>query len=486
MNFQAYLEKTGEIGFVEKSFPSLVYAHGLPGARLHEMALFENGTPAQVLSLGQEEVELLSFGKFPIRVGTKVTRTGHTLQIPVGAGLLGAVVNPLGVVMSTGKESDHSQKYLPLETVPKGIKERSRITKQCETGISFIDLMMPIGKGQRELVLGDQNTGKSHLVIRTLLTQIKQGSIGIYAAVGKSQTQIKDMQEWVSKMKIQDRVVLVVSSADDPAGMIFLTPYAAMTIAEYFRDAGNDVFLMIDDLTVHAKIYREISLLGGRFPGRNSYPGDIFYAHARLLERAGNFKTSHGEKSITCLPIIETVQSDITGYIQTNAMAMTDGHILFDHNLFTAGRRPAIDPFISVTRVGRQTQTLLKQEIGRALLTFLKNMERLHRFSSFATELYHQAKQDFAKEERIFQYFDYTESDLIPGNLQVLLFGMIWGEFWTEKTKDEVRILIQKTIATHNRDDGVRKFVDEIVGTCDSINTLMTRMKNFNVAEKIK
>jgi F0F1-type ATP synthase alpha subunit len=223
-------------------------------------------------------------------------------------------------------------------------------------------------------------------------------------------------ESFFNKTGAAKNLVIVASSSHDPVGEIWLTPYTAMTVAEYFRDKGRDVLLVLDDMTAHAKFYRELSLVARRFPGRESYPGDIFYVHSKLLERAGNFVIDGGEAAITCLPVVDTVQGDITGYIQTNLMSMTDGHLLFDRALFIEGRRPAIDPFRSVTRVGRQTQTILRRQIGRLLLTFLQSVEHLHGFASFEAELGERVTRELKKEKR--------NGDFVHiGNSQAILLG---------------------------------------------------------------
>ena len=474
IDFNKYLDEIGEIGFVEKSVSSLVYASGLPGASPEEVVVFESGELGQVTALSESSVEILSFSPNPIRTGSRIVRTNNCLKVPVGEELLGKVINPLGNSINPQKPFFPLAEQRSVEVVPPGIKFRSTIKRQCETGISMIDLLLPIGMGQRELVMGDQKTGKSRVLTRILLSQIKQGSVGIYAAVGKSQLAIKQIEEILAQFKILEKTVMVVSRADDAAGMIFLTPYTAMTIAEYFRDLGRDVLIVLDDLTVHARTVREIALLGKRFPGRSSYPGDIFYTHARLLERAGNFIADGKEAAITCLPVVETVQGDMAGYIQTNIMSMTDGHFFFDHKLFVEGRRPAVDPFISVTRVGRQTQSVLQREISREIITFLRNADKMHNFASFGAELGEHIKKAFEKEDRIMTFFDQTVYDRIPVKLQVFLFGLVWGEALAGRTHLDVQKEIQKFVLLYEGDSKTREWVDKFVDGSLSLETLLS------------
>ncbi len=478
--FNQYLNKIGEIGFVEKVVASLVYVDGLPGARSQELVLFEAGGIGWVNSLYESRVEVLSFSKSTPGVGSRVVRTDRVLEIPVGQGLLGSIINPLVHSLDPARPVPVLSETRPVDIIPAGINARSRIKSPCETGVSLIDLMIPLGKGQRELVIGDQKTGKSRFLLRSLLTQVRQGSIGIYAVIGKSRVAIKQIESFISAAKVWDRCVIVAASADDPANLIFLTPYTAMTIAEYFRDEGQDVLLVLDDLSVHARAYREISLLGKRFPGRNSYPGDIFYVQARLLERAGNFKGPRGERAITCLPVAETVHGDLTGYIQTNLISMTDGHIFFDYKLFTEGRRPAVDPFLSVTRVGRQTKLGLRREIGSTLITFLKNAERVRTFVGFGEEAGEHIRRVIEKEKRIWYFLDQTAYDTVPGNLQILLFGLTWSDLWQNKTKEEIRQAIQRVILSYERRPESRRRVDDYVGSSRTLKELLERIGEFD------
>ena len=271
--------------------------------------------------------------------------------------------------------------------------------------------------------------------------------------------------------------IIVASSLEDPAGIIFLAPYAAMTIAEYFRDLGVNVLIVLDDLFTHAKFYREISLLGKKFPGRNSYPGDIFYTHARLLERAGNFIHDKTEASITCLAVAETQSGDLSGYIQTNLMSMTDGHIYFDNDLFAQGRRPAINPFLSVTRVGRQTQTDVQRQINRELISFLTLFDKMQSFSHFGAEATASVKHTLATGEKIYSFFDQTELSLLPSTLQIYLFCLIWSGLWETATNEAMIVDITKIVAAYRSDQTVKKRVDTMVEGATSFNGFLQTIR---------
>lgn len=431
--FDHYLTATEEVGFVEACNNSIVYASGLPQARMQEIVVFETGELGVILSLNRDQVEILLFSKYAVKAGTRITRTGNLQEMPVGFELLGKTINPFGHPLDAGQTLEQPKVSRPIDINPSGINTRKRITAPFETGVTMVDLLVPLGKGQRQLVIGDRKTGKTSFLYQTILKQANLGTICIYAAIGKKKTDIKKVENFFKAAGIADNTVVIAAGSEDPAGVIYLAPYAAMTLAEYFRDEGHDVLVVLDDLFTHAKFYREIMLIGRRFPGRNSYPADIFYTHARLLERAGNFVLQNGtEHSITCLPVVESVQGDIAGFIQTNLMSMTDGHLYFDVDMFGRGRRPAINPFISVSRVGRQTQTPLRLSLHRELISFLTLHQRLENFSHFSAEAGAGIKKTIEVAERIFAFFTQAASDVKNLDLQLIIFGLIWMEYWQD------------------------------------------------------
>jgi len=285
---------------------------------------------------------------------------------------------------------------------------------------------------------------------------------------------IKKVETFVTDHNIQSNCVIMASYASDPAPLVYLTPFSAMTLSEYFLESGRDVLLILDDLTDHAKYYRELALLSGKFPGRSAYPADIFYTHSRLLERAGYFKTNTGVNALTCLPVAETVQGDITGYIQTNLMSITDGHIYFDEELFVQGVRPAVNYFLSVTRVGRQTQTKLKWSVARELTSFLSQLEKTQSFIHFGAEINQGIKSTLAMGEKLIYGFFNQESDyVIESNLQILLFTLIWSQIVQAKTPQEVRTQCRKIADKYHADAGYRKIVDDMMGACEDLNKLL-------------
>ncbi len=480
-DFKYYLETSGEVGFVEESLQSIAYASGLPKACLQEIILFETGETGMVLSLKKDQVEILVFSKYPVRVGTKVTRTNQIMQIPVGFSYIGRVIDPFGNLIDKIAPFIKPEEYTPIERNPTGINTRRRINKSFESGVTMVDMLVPLGFGQRELIIGDRKTGKTNFLLQTVLNQARLGVICIYAAIGKKRMDVKKAENFFIKNNIMNQVVLMASSSEDPVGNIYLTPYAAMSLAEYFRDQGKNVLLVLDDMFTHAKFYREISLLGRRFPGRNSYPADIFYSHARLMERAGNFITPQGEVSITCLPVIETIQGDLSGFIQTNLMSMTDGHIYFDIDLFTKGRRPSINPFLSVSRVGRQTQTPLKRSLQREIMSFLTLHETLESFSHFGAEATTSIKVTMAKGEKLFGFFEQGTNDVVSETLQIFLFALVWTGLWDQKPSMQLKTDIKIISERYKSDLKLQKQVQEIINKSMTLNDLLANLqKNYN------
>ena len=464
LSFKDCLTKTAEMGFVEELMLSVARVSGLPGAHLREQVLFESGQRGEIISLHANMAEIMVFSREPLRVGTRVARVGHPFSILAGEKLLGRIIDSLGEPLEGEKDwSEEDMRWMPIDVRPGEIATRIRITRGFETGVILVDLLIPLGHGQRELVLGDRKTGKSQLLWRTVKTQVRAGNICIYAAVGKKKMEILQTWNFLKESGIAASTVMISSGANDSSGEIFLTPYTAVTLAEYFRDLGRDVLLVIDDMTTHAKYYRELALLSRKFPGRDSYPGDIFHIHSKLLERAGNFTTG----SITCLPLAETQMGDITGYIQTNLMSMTDGHIYFDSGLFFAGRRPAIDPFLSVTRVGRQTQSPLQKDISSRLLTMLSDYEKTIRFVKFGTELGENSRAVLDMGEKIWQFFDQPINEIVPRPLAMVLFAMlISGNFNPKNT--------QKAIETYDKDK-----VKKLLEGCETLDQLINKINNL-------
>ncbi len=480
--FASYLNTTGEVGYVRRAVSSLVYVEGLPSVRPYERVMFETGTYGYVNAFTEDMVEMISFSEVPLPAGIRVARTNELLSIPVGEELLGMMIDPLGRPLRQDISWVSPKNYRTVDSDPLPIRARARVAEPCITGITITDIMVPLGKGQRALVVGDQKTGKTSFLLRTVISQIREGSVGIYVTVGKSKLVIRQIEDMLMKAGVFDRTIVVAAYAEDPAGIIYIAPSVGMTIAEYFRDAGEDVVIVIDDLSMHAKIYRELSLLGRRAPGRNSYPGDMFYIHARLMERAGNFITPAGERSITCLPVIEAAHGDITSYISTNTISMTDGHLFFDYNLYVAGHRPAINPFLSVTRVGRQIQSPIAKEINQLLTGFLSSARQLETVTSFGAEFNEHLKITLEKQRNVYLLFNQTAHEIIAPPVQLYLFCLIWTERWKNAPAEEVEKELHVLSDRYATEKSFRKQIDTLVAKASSLNSLL----EFVQKEQIK
>ena len=471
--FTEFLQSSGEVGYVEEAFSSLAYVSGLPSASINEVVLFETGETGIVNRLEEKFSQVFVFAKRPIKAGTRVARTNRIFTIPVGNEYLAQVIDPFGNLLDKFRSFKKPTSFAQIDQAPSGIASRKRINRTFDTGVTLVDMLITLGKGQRELVIGDRKTGKTNFLYQTILTQAFQGNLCIYVAIGKRRLDIKAAEDFFKQHNIMDKIIIMASTSDDPTSVIYLTPYCAITLAEYFRDQGEDVLLVLDDLSTHAKFYREISLLARRFPGRNSYPADIFYTHARLLERAGNFTTKQGERAITCLPVVETVEGDLAGYIQTNLMSMTDGHIYFDVDLFAKGRRPSINPFLSVSRVGRQTQSSLKRSVNREVLSFLTLHERMEKFSHFGAEATENIKDILSTGDRVLTFFDQQSGTVYNHSIQIFIFGSLWFGFWNSKSVIEMKQDIKIILAAYENNQTFHQDVDRIIDQSKNMNDLL-------------
>ena len=460
-NYKHYLEKFGEYGEVVEVKQSLVVVEGLPNSRINEIVVFENGSFGQItdISDGLCRVALLKKSS-QIKSGEKVSRTDSLLMIPVGEEFLGTMIDPLGEIIFPENKKIQKAEQRSVERGIGGIDKRAKIDKQLLTGVTLVDMLLPLGNGQKELVIGDRKTGKTSFLLTLTKNQIKLGKTVIFAAIGKKKTDINKILNYFISEKILDKIIFIVSGSDDSENLIYLTPYTAMTMAEYFRDRGTDTLVVFDDLSTHAKIYRQIALNSDKFPGRESYPGDIFYLHAHLLERAGNFRLGAQTVSITCLPVAETIEGDLSGYITTNLMGITDGHIYFDLSIFTKGRRPAINLPLSVTRVGRQTQAPIYQQANHEITAFLSEYESLQNLAHFGAELSPNVKRVITRGERIIQVFDQKYSEIISSEMQLILLALAYSEsfFDVDISKLKEKLLQEKDKAWVERVGEMKSF----------------------------
>lgn len=424
-----------EVGFVEKSRNFLLYLNGLPSARINDLVENEEGTRGVVSALLKDSVEVLLLDEGSILPGQMFKTSKRKLTLPAGKFLLGRAVNPLGIPIDGKPPLDKNKSAETINLIPsaRGIAKRHFIDRQFDTGLTLIDSFIPIGKGQRELILGDARSGKTDFLTDIIINQKQTGVICIYTAIGKPLAEVRSIIDTLRYNKALFYTIIMATSSSDPAPLIFLTPKSAFDIAEYFQSNGQDVLVVLDDMGNHAKIYREISLLGDRSPGKESYPGDIFYQHSYLLERAGNFKNGKGVSSITALPVMELNLNDFTTFIPTNLMSMTDGHFLFKSSLYNQGQRPAIDYSLSVSRVGQQTQNRVLNTLVTKVKQVLAQAAQLESVSRFAFELPY-ATQLILKQKGIFEeIFKQQPLTYIPKEIQTILLALPFTSFFYDK-----------------------------------------------------
>ena len=379
--------KSQEIGVVRRVGDGIAYIDGVDHAMYGEILVFENGLKGMVQDIRKDEIGCILFGKeTEIREGTKAVRTGRMAGIPVGDGFIGRVVDALGAPLD-GKGPVEASDYRPVEEPAPGITDRSPVDTPLETGILAIDSMFPIGRGQRELIIGDRQTGKTSIATDTILNQKGKNVVCIYVAIGQKNSTVAKMVHTFEKYGAMDYTIVLSASASDPAPLQYIAPYSGTALAEYFMHRGQDVLIVYDDLSKHAVAYRSLSLLLERSPGREAYPGDVFYLHSRLLERSSRLKDELGGGSITALPIIETQAGDVSAYIPTNVISITDGQIFLENDLFFAGMRPAVNVGLSVSRVGGAAQTKAMKKAAGSIRIDLAQYREMEVFTQFSSDL---------------------------------------------------------------------------------------------------
>lgn len=381
------MSKDSEVGTVISVGDGIATIYGIDHAMYGEIVTFETGLKGMVQDIRKNEIGCILFGSdTQIREGTKVTRTGKRAGVPVGSGFVGRVVNALGEPID-GRGEIKEEDYYPVEREAPGIIDRKSVGVPMETGILSIDAMFPIGRGQRELIIGDRQTGKTSIALDTIMNQKGKDVICVYVAIGQKASSIAQVVANLKKHNAMDYSVVVAATASDSAALQYLAPYSGVAIAEFFMDQGKDVLIIYDDLSKHAVAYRALSLLLERSPGREAYPGDVFYLHSRLLERASHMDDAHGGGSITALPIIETQGGDVSSYIPTNVISITDGQIFLETDLFHAGNRPAVNVGLSVSRVGGAAQTRAMKKVSGTLRIDLAQYKEIESFAQFSSDL---------------------------------------------------------------------------------------------------
>ena len=382
-----------EVGKVIYVGDGIVTVYGIDNAMYGEIVVFENGVKGMVQDIGRTEIGCILFGRDTgIKEGTKVSRTGKRAGIPVGDAFIGRIVDALGAPID-GKGSIESTDYRPIENPAPSIVDRKSVNQPLQTGILSIDAMFPIGRGQRELIIGDRQTGKTSIAIDTILNQKGKDVICVYVAIGQKASTIAKVVNNLNKYDAMDYTIVVASTASDSAPLQYIAPYSGTAIAEYFMHKGKDVLIVYDDLSKHAVAYRTLSLLLGRSPGREAYPGDVFYLHSRLLERSSKLKDELGGGSITALPIIETQAGDVSAYIPTNVISITDGQIFLESDLFFSGMRPAVNVGLSVSRVGGAAQTKAMKKAAGSIRIDLAQYREMEVFTQFSSDLDENTKE---------------------------------------------------------------------------------------------
>lgn len=415
---RAELKDSGRIASLSDG---VAWVEGLGSAMYGEVLQFTEETHGLILNLEENRVGAIIFGDYEkLSVGDDVFTTGSLLEIGVSEEILGRVVDSLGNPLD-GEGSYKKEQYLPVDKIAPGIVNRQPVSEPLQTGILAIDSMIPIGKGQRELIIGDRGTGKTAVAIDAIINQKDNDVVSVYVAVGQKRAKIAQVIEKLQEYGVMNKTVVVSASASDPASMRYIAPYAGTAIGEYFMEKGKDVLVVYDDLSKHAWSYREISLLLRRPSGREAYPGDVFYLHSRLLERSARLSEEHGGGSLTALPIIETQSGDVSAYIPTNVISITDGQIYLESDLFFAGIRPALNVGLSVSRVGGAAQIKAMKKIAGPLRLDLSQYWELETFAQFATDLDESTKSKIDRGKRIIEILKQPQYQPIPVEMQVLI-----------------------------------------------------------------
>src|SRR5471032_233800 len=389
------------VGTVVSVTDGIVRIHGLADARYGEMLEFVGNTFGLALNLEQDSVGSVVLGDYKhISEGSIVKTTGRILEVPVGPELLGRVVDALGLPID-GKGPVNAKLKSPLERVAPGVIFRKSVSQPVQTGLKAIDAMVPIGRGQRELIIGDRQTGKTAVAIDTIINQKGKDVICVYVAIGQKASTVAQVRQKLKEFGAMDYTIIVNASASDPAAMQFLAPYSGCAMGEYFRDRGQDALIIYDDLTKQAWAYRQISLLLRRPPGREAYPGDVFYLHSRLLERAAKLSDAKGAGSMTALPIIETQAGDVSAYIPTNVISITDGQIFLETELFYKGVRPAVNVGLSVSRVGSSAQVKAMKQVAGSIKLELAQYREMESFAQFGSDLDASTQKLLARGQRL-------------------------------------------------------------------------------------
>ncbi len=436
-NYETKIEQN-EVGTIITLGDGIARAAGLEKCMVNELVEFPNGTYGMAQNLEERSVSIVILGSDEgLREGDTVKRTGKVVSVPVGEQLIGRVVNALGEPID-GKGRLSATDFRPIEVKAPGVIERKSVSVPLQTGIKAIDAMIPIGRGQRELIIGDRQTGKTTIATDTILNQKGKDVICIYVAIGQKRSTVAQIVNTLTAGGAMDYTIVVSATASELAPMQYIAPYAGCTMGEYFMAQGKDVLVVYDDLSKHAVAYRAISLLIRRPPGREAYPGDVFYLHSRLLERAARMAPEYGGGSLTALPIIETQAGDVSAYIPTNVISITDGQIFLETELFHAGVMPAINPGISVSRVGGAAQIKALKKVAGSLKLLYSQYRELQSFAQFGSDLDKDTKDRLAQGERIVEVLKQPNNSPVPVELQVCIIYAVVNGFLKDIPVDKV------------------------------------------------
>src|SRR6187399_2679866 len=419
-NYSVEVDVT-EVGTVISCGDGIARIHGVERAMSGEMLEFPNGLFGIALNLEEESVGAVLLGhSTEVKEGDTVKRTGRIISVPVGDEMIGRVVNALGQPVD-GKGPIGSKQSMPIERIAPGVVDRSPVKEPLQTGLKAIDGMVPIGRGQRELIIGDRQTGKTAVAVDTIINQKGLGVICIYNAIGQKQSTVAQVVRTLEDAGAMEYTIVVSAGASDPAPLLYISPYSACTMGEYFRDNGQHALVIYDDLSKHAQAYREISLLLRRPPGREAYPGDVFYLHSRLLERAAKVSDANGGGSLTALPIIETQAGDVSAYIPTNVISITDGQIFLESDLFNSGIRPAVNVGISVSRVGGSAQIKAMRQVAGTLRLDLAQYRELAAFAQFGSDLDKSTQSQLTRGARLVEILKQPQYEPLAVERQVAI-----------------------------------------------------------------
>jgi len=476
-----------DVGTVIQVGDGIARVHGLEKCMAGELLEFEGGIVGMALNLEEDNVGVVIMGPYTsIREGDQVKRTGRIMQVPVGEQLLGRVVNSLGQPVD-GNGPVNTTKTRPIESPAPGVMDRKSVHEPMQTGIKAIDAMIPIGRGQRELIIGDRQTGKTTIAVDTIVNQKGNGVICIYVAIGQKQSTVRGLVETLRKHGALDYTIVVTANASEPAPLLYLAPYTGVSMAEEFMYNGKHVLIIYDDLTKQAAAYRELSLLLRRPPGREAYPGDVFYLHSRLLERAAKLSDEKGGGSITALPFIETQAGDVSAYIPTNVISITDGQIFLESDLFYSGQRPAVNVGISVSRVGSSAQIKAMKKVAGTLKTDLAQYRELAAFAQFGSDLDKVTKSRLDRGIRTLEILKQGVNQPLPVERQVVSLYIVTKGHLDSIPVQDVRRFEAEFLAyvDANRPEIFQSIRDtkDLTGETDKalVDTIAAFKKGFNV-----